>query len=147
MASTSSDGSETLAAALSAAWSAVERVLNGNLAAIRGISYSEYRLLAAIGEGPAAGTSRVDLARMVGLSPSAVTRALRPLAELGMVVTEKHPRDARLAMTHLTPDGRELVSDAAGVVRDVMAQIAEKAPLVNRRRDALLAMLNELAQL
>lgn len=138
---------EILASALSGAWSVVERILNGNLGSIRGITYSEYRLLSAIATGPAPGSSRVDLARSVGLSPSAVTRALRPLEGLGMVTTTKHPRDARLAIACLTPDGEELVSDAAGVVTDTMAQFAERTVLVNRQRTELLTMLDELAHL
>lgn len=141
------DEGEVLAATLSAAWSAVERILNGNLGAVRGISYSEFRLLSSIAAGPEAGSSRVDLARSVGLSASAVTRALRPLEELGMVTTTKHPRDARLAIACLTAPGEELVSDATGVVRDTMAQVAERTVLVNRQRPGLLTMLDELAHL
>lgn len=140
------DEGEVLAAALAGSWGAVERKLNANLSNIRGITYSEYRLLSAIAAGPVAGSSRVDLARSVGLSPSAVTRALRPLADLGMVSTTKHPRDARLAVASLTDAGTELVSDATGVVRDVMGEVAERTPLVNRRGADLLAMLGELAR-
>lgn len=136
-----------LAASLFEAWSAVERILNGNLGMIRGITYSEYRLLTAIASGPTAGSSRADLARNVGLSPSAVTRALRPLSDLGMVATIKHPRDARLALAHLTEQGAELVADAAGVVADAMAQIGEQTPLVNEQRANFLAMLSELGAL
>lgn len=140
------DEGEVLAAALADGWGAVERILNANLSNVRGITYSEYRLLAAIAAGPEAGSSRVDLARSVGLSPSAVTRALRPLADLGMVGTTRHPRDARLAVASLTEAGTELVSDATGVVRDVMVEVAERTPLVNRRGVDLLAMLGELAR-
>ncbi len=141
------DDGEILATTLFNAWSKTERILNGSLGSIRGITYSEYRLLSSIATGPDAGSSRVDLARSVGLSPSAVTRALRPLGELGMVTTTKHPRDARLAIAQLTPAGEELVSDAAGVVRDSMIQVAKKTNLVNQGRPELLAMLDELAQL
>lgn len=136
-----------LAATLHDAWSAFERILNGNLSAIRGITYSEYRLLSAIAGGLEKGCSRVDLARSVGLSPSAVTRALRPLTELGMVVTTKHERDARLAMARLTPQGEELVADAAGVVDDVASRMVEQTPLANEHRTRLLEMLTELAHL
>lgn len=138
---------ELVASTLSAAWNAVERILNDALGSIRGITYSEYRLLSSITTGPTPGSSRVELARAVGLSPSAVTRALRPLQDLGMVTTTKHPRDARLAIARLTSDGDELVSDAAGVVRDSMALIAERTALVNEGRTQLLAMLDELAHL
>ena len=144
---TAKDSPDAWAATLFEAWSAVERILNGNLGMIRGITYSEYRLLLAISTGPKAGSSRADLARQVGLSPSAVTRALRPLSDLGIVETIKHPRDARLALAHLTDPGAELVSDATGVVRDAMEQIADRVPLVTKERGMFLEMLNELAAL
>ena len=136
-----------LAVSLFEAWSAVERILNGNLGMIRGITYSEYRLLSAIAAGPEAGSSRADLARTVGLSPSAVTGALRPLSDLGMVETIKHPRDARLALAHLTAQGEELVADAAAVVQDAMAEIVERTPGVNDKRSDFLSLLGELASL
>jgi len=40
----------------------------------------------------------VDLAAAVGLTPSAVTRALRPLEKLGCVATQKSERDARRSL-------------------------------------------------
>ena len=139
-------GSGEFVALLSEAWSAIERRLNGNLGAVRGITYSEYRVLSAIAAGAAIGSSRAELGRAVGLSASAVTRALRPLERLGMVVTAKHERDARLAITRLTADGKELVSDATGVVSDVMADIEDLTPSLKDHRNAILAILAELGR-
>jgi len=62
--------------------------------------------------------TRVDLAAAVGLTPSAVTRALKPLEKMGYVVTEKSDRDARRSLASLTPAGRHLLADAQGVVDD-----------------------------
>ncbi len=143
----SSDEGAILAAALASAWGSVERILSGSLSSIRGIAYSEYRLLAAIAAGPNGGSSRADLARSVGLSPSAVTRALRPLEALGVVATAKHERDARLAIARLTPEGEQVVSDAAGVVNDVMAEIADKTNLGRQTRNEVLEVLREFARL
>ena len=147
MTNTSPPDNAELAESLFEAWSAVERILNSNLGMIRGITYSEYRLLSAIAAGPEAGSSRADLARVVGLSPSAVTRALRPLSDLGMVETIKHARDARLALAHLTEQGEVLVSDAAGVLLDTMAQLLERVPGIGDERGAFLPLLAELAAL
>ena len=134
-----------LAAALADAWGAVARVLTGNLGAVRGISYSEYRLLSALAAADERGRSRVELGRDVGLTPSAVTRALKPLAKLGMVTTERDARDARRAMARLTPAGLEVVSDADGVVRDAMSELAGRTPTVQQHRRELVSMLAELA--
>lgn len=83
----------------------------------------------------------------VGLSPSAVTRALRPLESLGMTKTVKNERDARLALATLTPQGEELLSDAIGVLEDVLPSVLERAPSVADGKDEFQTMLNELAQL
>lgn len=124
-----------------------ERVVDGNLSAIKGITLAEYRLLSAIANAPAERASRADLARAVGLSPSAVTRALRPLERLGMVQTVKNERDARLALATLTTQGEELLSDATGVIDDVLPTILERAPSIDRYRGELRTMLSELAHL
>ncbi len=119
---------QTLALAFADAWSHLERRLDHSLGAIRGISLAEYRLLRALGDAPNAQASRVDLAQAVGLTPSGVTRALRPMEKLGIVSTIKSKRDARLAIAALTPAGRELLNDASGVVDDSMLRILERSP-------------------
>ena len=125
----------------------LERLVDGNLSAIKGISLAEFRLLSSIAEAPGSRASRADIARAVGLSPSAVTRALRPLESLGMTQTVKNARDARLALAMLTPQGEELLADAIGVLDDILPSILERAPAVDQNRDQLQVMLDELARL
>lgn len=96
----------------------IERRLDNALSMARGISFSEYRLLKAIAGAGERGVMRVDLAESVGLTASAVTRALRPLEKIGVVATEKHERDARCSLAKLTRAGAELLSDAESVVAD-----------------------------
>lgn len=98
----------------------LERRLDRALSTIRGLSFSEYRLLRALAIQPEARAMRVELAEAVGLTPSAVTRALKPLEKLGYVVTLKSDRDARRSLACLTDAGRELLSDAEGIARDVL---------------------------
>lgn len=136
---------QSLALALASAWTHIERRLDSSLGAIRGISLAEYRLLRALGNAPGAQASRVDLAEAVGLTPSGVTRALRPMEKLGIVTTLKSKRDARLAIAALTPAGRELLGDAAAVVDDIMKALLERTPRVAADADLLIDMLNELA--
>lgn len=139
------DLGQELALALAAASAAVERRLDRHLGGIRGISLGEYRLLRALAEAPQAKASRVELAALVGLTPSGVTRALRPLEKYGYVVTIKNERDARLALATLTAAGEELVDDASGVVDDAMAMILEHKPLLVEHHAELVVMLGELA--
>ena len=98
----------------------LERRLDRALSTIRGLSFSEYRLLRELAAQPEARAMRVELAQAVGLTPSAVTRALKPLEKLCYVETLKSDRDARRSLACLTESGRELLSDAEGIARDVL---------------------------
>jgi len=135
---------QSLALAFASAWSRLERRLDSSLGAIRGISLAEYRLLQALGNAPNAQASRVDLAHAVGLTPSGVTRALRPMEKLGIVSTVKSKRDARLAIAALTPAGRELLSDASAVVDDTMTAILTRSPKTVAQLDELIEVLEDI---
>lgn len=101
--------------------SSVTRRLDGSLSMIKGISFSEYQLLAALRDHPTQAATRVDLAGAVGLSPSGVTRALKPMEKLGIVETIRDQRDARKSLAQLTAAGVELVEDADGVIDDAVS--------------------------
>ncbi|MCB0994807.1 MAG: MarR family transcriptional regulator [Acidimicrobiales bacterium] len=120
--------------------------LDRSLASIKGISFSEYQLLSALGRQPAATAPRSVLAEHVGVTPSGVTRALKPLEKLGFVETDKDGRDARRSLARLTPAGVELVSDAAGVVADVVDGVDAIASLSVADRAQLVEWLDELAR-
>ena len=137
---------QSLALAFAAAWNRVEKRLDGSLGAIRGISLAEYRLLRALADAPNGWASRVDLAHAVGLTPSGVTRALRPLEKLGMISTAKSKRDARLSLTSLTPAGQELVNDASAVINDRMKIIVERSPKVSADMEAVIGLLDEFGR-
>lgn len=128
-----------LALLLADAWGRLERSLDANLSAIRGVSFVEYRLLETLAHSPANALSRVDLAEQVGLTPSGVTRALRPLEKLHMVETQRAERDARLALAALTDAGRALVEDCARVIEDVLGTLLKGT---GRRR----ATVNDLVE-
>jgi DNA-binding MarR family transcriptional regulator len=134
---------QTLTLTFAAAWNRLEKRLDSSLGAIRGISLAEYRLLRALSDAPSSWASRVDLAHAVGLTPSGVTRALRPLEKLGFVSTARSKRDARLALASLTPPGQELVEDAAGVVNDTVKLILERSPKTAARMDEMIELLED----
>ncbi len=101
----------------------IERRLDRALSNVKGISFSEYRLLAALRDHPGSSASRVDLAESIGFTASGVTRALKPLEKLGIITTSRGERDARQALAVLTDAGQELVTDAAAVVDDMVATL------------------------
>ncbi len=130
---------------LLAAASRLSRHLDTSLANIKGISLSEYQMLSALRTQPGAASTRVDLARMVGLSPSGVTRALKPMEKMGVVETIKDERDARKSLAKLTAAGLELVVDADGVVDDTVAGITALEALTSPRHERTLAILRDIA--
>ena len=137
---------QTLSLVFAAAWNRVEKRLDSSLGAIRGISLAEYRLLRALSEAPNSWASRVDLAHAIGLTPSGVTRALRPLEKLGLISTAKSKRDARLALASLTPAGQELVEDASAVVNDQMKIILDRSPKMSARIDEMIELLEDFGR-
>ncbi len=132
--------------AFAEAWSRLEKRLDHSLGAVRGISLAEYRILRALGESPNAQASRVDLAHAVGLTPSGITRALRPMEKLGIVSTLRSKRDARLAIAALTPAGRDLLNDASGVFDDTMKSALRRAPALAGRVDEMVELLDDLGR-
>lgn len=122
---------------------ALERRLDRTLSFGRGISFSEYRLLRALAAAPQRSASRVDLAAAVGLTPSAVTRALKPLEKLGVVTTERNARDARQSLASLTAAGAELFSDAHGMLEDTLGRSGARQ-FSPRQVETLRACLAEL---
>jgi DNA-binding MarR family transcriptional regulator len=77
-----------------------------------GLGLSEYLVLNQLYAAPNQRMRRVDLAAVVGLSPSGVTRLLNPMEKIGLV--EKSPvlRDARVSLVSLSEAGRQIAEDA-----------------------------------
>ena len=101
----------------------LEREMDRALSYTRGISFSEYRLLRALAVVFSGNSARIDLANAVGLSASAVTRALKPMEKLGYITTEKSDRDARQSRAVITSAGRELLDDAQGILQDLFKEL------------------------
>lgn len=127
--------------ALLGAANSIESRLNRVLSNVKGISFTEYYLLEQLKDFHKGAATRVDLARAVGLTPSAVTRALKPLEKLGYVVTVKGERDARQSVATLTPAGNSLLQDATALVLDEIADL----PIPRTVRSELTDVLNSLA--
>lgn len=115
----------------------VERRLDRALSFRRGVSFTEYNMLSQLQIKFDGAATRVDLAEAVNLTPSAITRALKPLEKIGLVVTEKSERDARRSLAKLTESGKELLSDANAIVQDEI----ETLELQTDNRDMLMRLL------
>lgn len=126
---------------LLAAASRIERRFNGVLSNVKGVSFTEYCLLKQLQESHNGAATRVDLAAAVHLSPSAITRALKPLEKIGYVVTQKGERDARQSIASLTPAGDALLVDASQLVSDEIAALNISAD----SRSELYGLLNTLS--
>ena len=103
--------------------SALERRLDRILSSMKGISFSEYRLLSALAQANATGFPKVELANAVGLTPSAITRALKPLEKIGYIATQRNERDARHSLALITTQGRELLQDAQNILDDTLREL------------------------
>lgn len=127
--------------ALLAAATGVESRLNRVLSNVKGISFTEYSLLEQLSDFHNGSATRIELARAVHLSPSAVTRALKPLEKIGYVSTKKGERDARQSVAMLTAAGKALLDDANRLVLDEIATL----PVPRSARSELISILHSLA--
>jgi DNA-binding MarR family transcriptional regulator len=101
----------------------VERRLDREIAFRKGISFGEYRILQRLAGFPDGTAMRVDLAEAVGLTPSAITRALKPLEKIGIISNRKSDRDARSTLARLTDAGRQVLADCQAIVDDSLADL------------------------
>ena len=90
----------------------LSRKLDGRLGSLHGISFADFALLRQLGAAPDQRLRRVDLADGLGLTPSAVTRALIPLEKIGLVSRQTDKRDARIGYATLSAAGRRLLAEA-----------------------------------
>jgi DNA-binding MarR family transcriptional regulator len=107
-----------------------ETRIDAGLGGVHGLSLSDFAALHAIAEAPGTRLRRVDLARKLALTPSAVTRLLAPLERRGIVAREADGHDARATWAVLTKSGRALAKDATetveGVAESILASLGER---------------------
>ncbi len=85
----------------------------------------------------------VDLANRLQLTPSGVTRAVLPLAKIGLVERASHERDARATYISITRSGRQRLDEALDEVDRVVGETL--ASTVTRTdRIALLGLFERL---
>jgi DNA-binding MarR family transcriptional regulator len=90
----------------------VVRRLEAELEAERGLSLQAYEVLAHLSESPQRQARMSDLAALVVLSPSGLTRLIDKLAGEGLVERARCGTDARVVHATLTDKGFERLRDA-----------------------------------
>jgi DNA-binding MarR family transcriptional regulator len=97
----------------------MDAVLGGHF----GISFTDFQLLGHVADAPGGRIRRVDLAELLAISPSGVTRALQPLERIGLVDRVVDPRDARSGLAVLTASGERVLEDARAAAREAADQL------------------------
>ncbi|VUD59343.1 Transcriptional repressor MprA [Thalassocella blandensis] len=92
--------------------SRIQRKLGASLSA-HGIGLTEYLVLNQLYMAANQKMRRSDLAELVGLSPSGITRLLNPMEKIGLVEKEGNPRDARVSLVALSKAGRKIFEESS----------------------------------
>lgn len=87
-----------------------------------GIGYTDFIILAELDSVVGGRLRPVDLANRLQLTPSGVTRAILPLAKIGLVERSSHERDARASYVAITEAGRHKLDEAMDDVDHIVAE-------------------------
>jgi DNA-binding MarR family transcriptional regulator len=123
---------------LAKAHAALVRRFDGRLGTLHGLSFGDFILLLNLSRAPGGKLRRVDLASQLGLTASAVTRALIPLERIGLVKRQRDLRDARIGYAVLTKTGQRVLEESMSSAEGV----SEEA--IPEKNDSQLRTLSEL---
>jgi DNA-binding MarR family transcriptional regulator len=118
-----------------------ENRVDAELGSIHGLGLSDFAALHHLAEAPSGRLRRVDLARLLALTPSGVTRLLGPLERRGIVTREASGHDARATYAVLTRSGHTLVKNAAATLSVIAESILSSLGERDRAAFAKLAAL------
>jgi DNA-binding MarR family transcriptional regulator len=90
----------------------LQNALEGDLADV-GLTVGDYQVLVYLSEQDDERMRMCDLATLLHLSPSGLTRRLDGLVRMGAVAREPCPDDRRATLASLTPSGRRLLENVA----------------------------------
>ena len=90
----------------------LQNALEGDLADV-GLAVGDYQVLVYLSEQEDARMRMCDLAELLNLSPSGLTRRLDGLVRMGAVTRDPSPEDRRVTLAVLTPSGRRLLERVA----------------------------------
>lgn len=90
----------------------LQNALEGDLADV-GLAVGDYQVLVYLSEQVDGRMRMCDLAVLLHLSPSGLTRRLDGLVRMGAVARDPSPEDRRVTLAVLTPKGRRLLESVA----------------------------------
>jgi len=96
-----------------------------------GLGFNEFIILYQLSQAEAEKMRRIDLADMVGLTASGITRLLLPMEKIGLIKKEANLQDARSSFVVLASGGKKKLSEALERLEvfgeDVIPSSKEKA--------------------
>ncbi len=81
-------------------------------ARLGGLGFTEFLILFHLEQAPGEKMRRVDLAEIIGLTPSGVTRLLAPMEKIGLIKREANAQDARVSFVALAPSGKRMLNES-----------------------------------
>jgi DNA-binding MarR family transcriptional regulator len=102
------------------------RQFDRRLGTMHGLSLGDFILLLNLSCAPGGKLRRVDLAEKLGLTASAVTRALIPLERIGLVTRQRDLRDARIGYAVLTKTGQRVLQESTTSAEIVSEDVVPK---------------------
>lgn len=95
------------------AYATTTRALSADLQLEHGLTINDLEALLMLARAEEKRMRRVDLARVLVLTPSGVTRLLEGLEEAGLVARDTCPGDRRVVYAALTPAGERVLEEAS----------------------------------
>lgn len=102
---------------------AMTRAFNSSLMASHGLTVNDFEVLRRLSLEPEGHMRRVDLAQVVSLTPSGITRLLDGLETSALVRKDVCAGDARVTYACITDLGRETLQGAAESHLDALAAV------------------------
>lgn len=78
-----------------------------------GLSFSDFMILYLIDSSSEKKLKRIELAELMGLTASGVTRMILPMEKLGMIERDENTTDARVKYSKLTKAGKNLLEESS----------------------------------
>ena len=87
------------------------------------VGFGEFMILHYLNEANDGRLRRIDLADLLGLTASGVTRMLIPMEKTGFVKRDMSDIDGRARYAIITKDGRELLNNSINIISEKMDEI------------------------
>lgn len=108
-----------------------------------GIGYTDFIILTELDSVVGGRLRPVDLAQRLLMTPSGVTRAILPIAKIGLVQRSSHERDARASYVTITQAGRDKLDEAMDDVERIVGETLASS-LTRTDRIALLGLFERV---